>query len=272
MRNLKTYGIAPYSGAKAHCTFYARYMNAPVDRVVDVCAGALNLTSLALQLDYKTIEVNDIDPSLVLVYKMIRDKQAEFIEAFCKLDVSRDVFADQKKIEKDTSKSDLERAVATYYLLRYSFSGLRVSFSNKPKIRAERLSNRLKIFENLGEIHNTSAFSLIASEIDSGKSKNTLYILDPPYSNNRAGYKYNIVSEFRHELLSKLIQDLPYVILCGSKNDFCAYDRLLDHGWERVYLMDKPITLKALKKGEKPLCTEEYLWIKGVNIGTLKVA
>lgn len=141
--------------------------------------------------------INDINDDLVNLYRVLKYHFNAFLEEFETTLFSRTQFDEYRK---NKGQTDIQRAVAFYYLLRGAFgSKLNGTFAYHPKNSISlKLGEELRL--HLTQIHerlqkviveNTS-YDYVINRMD---SKDTLFYLDPPYWNCEKMYGKGIWSK-----------------------------------------------------------------------------
>ena len=116
--------------------------------------------------------------------------------------------------------------------------------------------------EGIG-VWNKDIYDLIEEEIQNPDGNQTFYFLDSPYYGNKASYKYNMVSDFDHNLYCKSLVKLKGAIMvCGYDNNN-LYDEILvkKHGFKKIKLGLYAVTMGYHQRGEKCKLETECIWI-----------
>lgn len=138
---------------------------------IEVCVGS---GSLYLNKKPSTEEIiNDIDPTIISIWKSLRDRGEEFIDAVCKYKASDDNF---KELQQSINPDLLSNAIKEFLLRKMSKNEAKQEYAKKTtKIDKENLvsiSDRLKdtiiLKENILEI------------IKLWDSPNVFMYIDPP--------------------------------------------------------------------------------------------
>ena len=161
--------------------------------------------------------INDVDGELVNFYRVLKHRPAEFAEQFHLELISRQLFKEYRRFEE--GKTELERAMRFYYVLRLCFGGRRQerNFGTKtlgtPGLNLSRLYFQAQQFSSRLErvvIENVTWEKCLAIY----DRPHTLFYLDPPYpANNRTGsaqsgeYVSNMNWE-QHEALAEALLKL----------------------------------------------------------------
>lgn len=156
--------------------------------------------------------INDLDGELINFYRVLKHRPAEFAEQFHLELISRQLFNEYRRFEE--GKTELERAMRFYYVLRLCFGGRReercfgTSAAQQPTMpplsriyfQAQQFSGRLErvVIENLPwqkclEIYDRSE---------------TFFYLDPPYPSTRRDDYYSRMSWEQHEALAEGLHHL----------------------------------------------------------------
>ena len=183
-----------------------------------------------LYIPGKNLFINDSNPDLVIVYKVIKRDLPKLLQALKKLskDLSKEEF---ERVRSSSPKTDIGRAARFIYLNKTCFNGLwRVNSSGQFNVPWGKLVNPL-IFDpnNLEVCHKR----LIGAKISCGSfvdavadaAKGDLVYFDPPYlplspSASFSQYAKDNFNVGDHEVLSEVISELTergvYVILSNS--------------------------------------------------------
>ncbi len=160
----------------------------------------------------KSEVLNDLDGELINFYRVLKHRPAEFAEQFHLELVRRQLFNEYRRFEE--GKTELERAMRFYYVLRLCFGGRREERSfgtsaTKPPglplsriyFQAQQFSSRLErvVIENLPWQKCLSVYD----------RPHTFFYLDPPYPSTRKDDYCSRMSWDQHEALAgalKLVQ------------------------------------------------------------------
>lgn len=125
---------------------------------------------------------NDINGELINFFKIVRDRTAEFIDAFEYILVSRQIFEEYRKTDIRIL-TEIERAVRFYYLVHFSFGSRMKSFIISPtgvKLVFNTFEQEIKLTRErlLNTIIENRDFEQLIKSYDRPTS---LYYCDPPY-------------------------------------------------------------------------------------------
>ncbi len=155
--------------------------------------------------------INDIDGELINFYRVLKHRPAEFAEMFHLELVSRQLFNEYRRFEE--GKTELERAMRFYYVLRLCFGGRREercfgTSTTAPHglnlarlfFHAQQFSGRLErvVIENL---HWKDCLRIY-------DRPHTLFYLDPPYPSTRVDAYHSRMSWEDHEALASALAGL----------------------------------------------------------------
>ncbi len=152
--------------------------------------------------------INDIDGELINFYRVLKHRPAEFAEMFHLELVSRQLFNEYRRFEE--GRTELERAMRFYYVLRLCFGGRREercfgTSATQPSglnlsrlyFYAQQFSSRLErvVIENLGW----------RGCIEIYDRPDTLFYLDPPYPSTRVDDYHSRMNWEEHEALADVL-------------------------------------------------------------------
>jgi len=159
----------------------------------------------------RTEIINDIDGELINFYRVLKHRPAEFAEQFHLELISRQLFNEYRRFEE--GKTELERAMRFYYVLRLCFGGRREERCfgtsttaplglNLPRLyfHAQQFSARLErvVIENLSWQKCLAIYD----------RPHTLFYLDPPYPSTRADDYASRMTWDGHEELAAALRGL----------------------------------------------------------------
>lgn len=160
---------------------------------------------------------NDFNSLLVNLYRCVRDKPQELMEALRYVLNSREDFdVVRATLARDSPASDVQKAAWFYELIRYSYAAGLTSFGSQPH---DMWSN----FPLIEQAHRRLAKVVIENKdfeklIRQYDRPASLFYLDPPYHATE-GYYQNIGEDgFTLELMraTVMVEGKPYVKLGGS--------------------------------------------------------
>ena len=155
--------------------------------------------------------INDIDAELSNFYRVLKHRPAEFAEQFHLELVSRHLFNEYRRFEE--GKTEIERAMRFYYILRLCFGGRReercfgTSTTQPPGLslarlyfHAQQFADRLErvVIENLPWQKCLPVYD----------RPHTLFYLDPPYPSTRVDDYASRMSWEEHEELATALRVL----------------------------------------------------------------
>jgi len=155
--------------------------------------------------------INDVDGELINFYRVLKHRPAEFAESFHHELISRQLFNEYRRFED--GKTELERAMRFYYVLRLCFGGRReercfgTSTTAPPGINLSRLYFHAQQFSGRLErvvIENLSWEKCLAVY----DRDHTLFYLDPPYPSTRADDYLSRMTWEQHEALAETLRGL----------------------------------------------------------------
>lgn len=162
-------------------------------RVLSYCEPFVGGGALLFHLQPNTAYINDINPDLICVYTVIKDKIDELVEELKQYKNESDFFYSVRDWDRDKQKYDLltdvEKAARILYLNKTCYNGLyRVNnagefnspFGNyrNPNIVNEPVLRAVNAYFNTAKV---TFSSLDYAEVLNGISKGTFVYLDPPY-------------------------------------------------------------------------------------------
>lgn len=193
----------------------------PHECYVEVFSGAAWLLFGKAPESSKSEVLNDLDGELINFYRVLKHRPAEFAETFYLTLISRQLFNEYRRFEE--GKTELERAMRFYYVLRLCFGGRReercfgVLTQRGPDINLPRLlfhahqfAARLEkvVIENLPwqkclEIYDRP---------------HTLFYLDPPYPSTKKDDYFARMTWEQHEELAAACRRLKGKLLLSYQD------------------------------------------------------
>lgn len=233
----------------------------------------------------KNILINDSNPDLVIVYKVIKRKLPELLQALKKLsrDLSKEEF---ERVRSSSPKTDISRAARFIYLNKTCFNGLwRVNSTGQFNVPWGKLVNPL-IFDPINL--EACRMRLVGAKITCGSfstavkdsTKGDLVYFDPPYlplspSASFSQYAKDNFNVRDHEELAELISELTergvFVIL--SNSDTPETRRIFGKSLTlRQISMNRSISAAAhARKPVNEVLGTNFLVKRGSDIAGLKV-
>ena len=233
----------------------------------------------------KNLVINDSNPDLVIVYKVIKNQLPELLAELKKLskNLSKEEF---ERIRSSSPKTNVARAARFIYLNKTCFNGLwRVNSSGQFNVPWGKLKNPL-IYDasNLEACRKRLAGSKITaggfSEAVISAKKNDLVYFDPPYLPLSASSSFSQYSKDNfgiqdHEELAETISRLTrkgvYVIL--SNSDTPETRRIFGNTLTlRQIMMNRSISAAGhARTPVNEVLGTNFVVKKGIGISTLKV-
>jgi DNA adenine methylase len=195
--------------------------------------------------------INDIDDRIYALFKVLSDEELfqRFVEKIWFLGACEKVFMEMLERLNDRDLDLVEKAVAFFYVNRFSVSGNLVE-----QFLISKRKNKALLYEKVKEmllaIHRrlkgvtvlNRDWKDVVTKYDGG---NVLHYLDPPYvvgtrSGSEGIYAYEMSDEEHEELVDICLRLKGKVILSGYANDI--YRRLEENGWVRL---DKKVAMRA---------------------------
>lgn len=221
----------------------------------------------------------DADRSIATLWKVLgsKDESQELYNKFLTLDVSKIIFDELKSQKRNgfPNMSDVDVAVAAYYLTVYSFDGNRrnMRFGNKPEEWEDMMADaHYRLKQNWTYIINRAQRAYILhgdalKVLEKIKNReNATILLDPPYvpellGENKHLYDVRFEYEKHVEMLSIIQNAKAKIVLCGYRGGTLLYDRYLnkDTGWH-CYVVDDRLT-KACRTGTVKGFATEFVWM-----------
>lgn len=179
-------------------------------RFIEVFGGGASLSCFKKP---SKIEVyNDINDHLVNFFRFVRNKPQELFKELFFMPHSRtEYYHLREKIKNDDFKTELEKAVAFFYVNRNSFSGIQKNAIFSIPGRTDR--SKLKPFQK--KIKDLFVFSKRMKDwiienrdfeiiIDKYDTENTFFYCDPPYYKVDVGYYKDFTAEDHVRLAKRL--------------------------------------------------------------------
>lgn len=210
---------------------------------------------------------NDLEHNVYSLFFTLSNKELfkEF-QKKCELAYySRELFDEYIYSLKNCNLKVGERAFKFFYVNRVAYNGVGSFSCIVNAVRkgiSKPVSDMLSTVERLPEIHqrlksvvieNCDAVSLIPKY----DKPSVLFYLDPPYHHSTRGVARYMVDmdNDKQEQLLKVLVELKYARVLLSGLDCEVYDKLLDHGWNRV---DFDVNTQTAKREKKT--KTESLW------------
>lgn len=213
------------------------------DTFIDVFGGGgtviLNYPFMSGQ---KNLIYNDLDPNLVELMKIIKDKEIP-LKTLYDVEYSENEFEQAKEVlENSTDK--IERARAKFIISSQSFEATQIAFSRKSTdtVYRDRMIRNLSIarerLKNVS-ISNENAFEIVEKYKD---SETTMLYLDPPYIKDLRliynCYKYELADELHVKLVEIIKNCKCKIMLSGYSSEL--YDSLLKQSqWSKYTILKK---------------------------------
>ena len=117
--------------------------------------------------------------------------------------------------------------------------------------------------EGIG-VENKNALDFMREEMADPKlASETMYFLDSPYLENRAGYIYNMVTEDIHREYCELVGQLGgYRMVCGYDYTNSVYDEVLvrKYGFHKYIMGNVAKSMQMSAKGKAKSRAVEVIW------------
>lgn len=212
--------------------------------------------------------INDLDPSVIAIWKAIQNDVVGFADNLLNAMYSSVVFDLAKNHYFETLGKTNGLAINEYILRRMSRGGLGKSFAWSKRKRGGQPGD-INAWESsimqLGKVYsrivdtrilNTKALIVIKNY----DNPNALFYLDPPYLDetrvSKKAYKYEMTYD-EHEQLLKLIVQCSGKILISGYPSWLYEHYLTRNGWRRI---EKQIVNHSSQQKHKPI-KKEILWI-----------
>ena len=216
--------------------------------------------------------VNDYDPAIANLYKVMSDKDMgkELLEKMLRLPYDEKLFNMAREHQRENFKSinDIDKALLTFVLVSQSFNNTRKQFSrgtyNTESYQRKIRSNLPRIYERLQgvQVDNKDAQSIIDEAAD---NPDVQMYLDPPYLHSLRGegadkVYFKEMEYIDHVRMLETIQNAKCRILLSGyhadKDDL--YDKyLLPYGWKSRELIK--IVKSSQRKEERDIASE-WIW------------
>lgn len=275
MDNMVT--VAPYVGAKYRLAFILStmmiYMKA--NRYVDLFAGAGNMF---IQKPKHVIEVyNDLDKDMCCLFRQLSREETRNALVYRMLDLpyNQDMYVQSKASTKvGLNKSGLnetEYAARLWFLLLTSMNGSKVSKLKNVNFSLDEIQFRNMIFHKLEmlerfegvQVINRNALDIIREETENkALSSNTMYFMDSPYYENKAGYVCDMASSNEHIEYCELVGKLGgYKMVCGYDNP--VYQEILveQYGFHKYFVKEVAKNMQICIGDSTKDREEEYVWL-----------
>jgi len=152
--------------------------------------------------------INDVDGELINFYRVLKHRPAEFAEQFHLELISRQLFNEYRRFEE--GKTEMERAMRFYYVLRLCFGGRReercfgTSTTQPITLNLSRLYFHAQQFS--GRLEKVAIENLPWQRCLAVYDRpHTLFYLDPPYPSTRKDDYFSRMSWEQHEELAQAL-------------------------------------------------------------------
>ncbi len=215
-------------------------------------------------LNISKVEVyNDINSQLVNFFRVIQNKENEFLKKYKQLLISREIF-EEFKTSNINILSDVDMAVRFFYLVHYSFGCKMQSFLISPlRSITNNTTNNInstikKAKDRLNKvIIENRSFEKV---LDSYDRKETFFYLDPPYYKT-ANYKTQGSGEFKkedHENLFKKLSNINGKFLLSINDHKFIRELYKDFYIKEISIKYSIAKGKAKSKQSKELLIANY--------------
>ncbi len=238
-----------------------------IQTFIDACAGSGKIT---LNLDktlFKKVIFNEIDRGICELFNCLKDKKktAQIIYRLDRMNYSRSVFNGAvKKLKEDKTENKLnsvEMAINTYIVAQQSYSSNMQSYNeinqfNKKYVdKVFALDEFYDILRDI-EISNRDCRDVL-KEYENCNS--ALIYVDPPYipitmSSSKTYGEFSFTTEEHENLVDILLKSKAKIVLSGYDNSI--YDRLVQNGWEKIFLKTVHVSSSTVGKKER-----EFIWL-----------
>lgn len=171
--------------------------------------------------------INDIDNSLINMYRVFKEHPDEFVRCAFEVLYARHQFDYYRDIEP-RFLTDIHKAIQTFYLIKTSFGSKSKNFAIKSDERAIYNKNTIPTVINqsrerlMDTLIENRHYSKIFEYHD---SKETFFYIDPPYYNHEEDYGKGIFSKDDHSKIFDYLNALKGNFLL-SMNDNELYREL----------------------------------------------
>lgn len=246
-------------------------------RVVDCFVGAGNLSAATLGF-FESHVVNDLDPRIAIIYKVIAREElhVRFKSAVLSHQNTEEGFKECKELSskaKELFNSDdiddmVEVAAACFCYKNWAFNGIGYTRSASRAGNTKQLCSKLQNIEYYKgfDVCNMDYLSLMAEELENPELvKRSFYIIDPPYLEANPRYQVG-GGATRKKYHEKLIETLYEISARNGKWALCGYpselyrEALEDRGFNKFKVMEKAKSCEIIKKGEARQFELECLW------------
>lgn len=216
--------------------------------------------------------VNDYDPAIANLYKVMSDKDMgkELLEKMLRLPYDEKLFNMAREHQRENFKSinDIDKALLTFVLVSQSFNNTRKQFSrgtyNTESYQRKIRSNLPRIYERLQgvQVDNKDARSIIDEAAD---NPDVQMYLDPPYLHTLRGegadkVYFKEMEGMEHIWMLETIKNAKCRILLSgyhADKDDLYDDYLLPYGWKSRELIK--IVKSSQRKEERDIASE-WVW------------
>ena len=216
--------------------------------------------------------VNDYDPAIANLYKVMSDKDMgkELLEKMLRLPYDEKLFNMAREHQRENFKSinDIDKALLTFVLVSQSFNNTRKQFSrgtyNTESYQRKIRSNLPRIYERLQgvQVDNKDARSIIDEAAD---NPDVQMYLDPPYLHTLRGegadkVYFKEMEGMEHIWMLETIKNAKCRILLSgyhADKDDLYDDYLLPYGWKSRELIK--IVKSSQRKEERDIASE-WIW------------
>lgn len=235
----------------------------------EACAGGAAVLLNKHRHKYECI--NDLDPELYNLYKLMSDKVKGkiLLKRLFSLKHDEVLFNKAREAQKNEFKGldKLDMAVMTFILITQSFNAGRKSYRKNVSQRdyTFELNKHLpRVFKRLQnvEVKNMDAIELIDSIRENDKA---FVLLDVPYLHelrkSKNIYEFEMPTDWHKKMLETIRDAKCKIMLCGyrEKDANNLYDEYLaPYGWKHYKLADLP---KSCQNKDTKDIAEEWVWL-----------
>lgn len=220
--------------------------------------------------------MSDIDGTIVNLWKVIADDDMsdKFKHEFCNIPVDKNIFDSLCLVESSDDADVLDRAIASYYRIVYSFNGNRTNMRygttndkwNHMQAKCIRELNfnwtNWRLHAKNAKIVEENALVILEELKD---MQSAVIFIDSPYVKELLGVKKDLYKgKFNDEEQIKMLETIKdskaKIVVCGYRGGSYLYDLFLNRktGWHCYCINNRLV--KACKTGEKKGFAQEYIW------------
>jgi len=236
------------------------FMMAPpeVHTFVEVFGGSCWCSLNVSRRKFKVIVANDIDSTLMTLYRLVRDDPEGLMKRLSILPFSRELYEIAKEIVEDPKVDVVTRAVMLFYLSRTSMFGTGGFAVSKERGHARDMASAIASIKEFAKkfrdvVLENKDFREVIKLYDSPR---TLFYLDPPYvsttedQGRESYFRYPFSQGDLRSMAATLKNVKGYWVLKMAEDNYLIIKEVLPQ--HEVLLTEKLKSFQKVVSGERP--------------------